>query len=362
MSSPIPSAVEHAGSRRWEALDLLRFLAAVAVVAYHYLPRTDLGPSWQNQAVLYVGKFGYLGVEVFFAISGAVIALSASNRTARSFLANRVARLFPSFWLALLLTVVSQYLFEGLHPSTQQVFANATMLPGYLGQPYLDEVYWTLAVEWKFYLLVALLLVVLRSFSYESIARFWTIIVLLQHGPLDSSVLSSISLFPYGSHFAFGMLLLAVRQDGRSWPRMTWLSAALLGCLLTTWHIHEDFFVHADASSRLVATCVMSVALASMTISSFSTLNPRIAALAQRLGAATYPLYLLHSGPMYPVISKLKELGLPSFAAIGLSLFILVGLTSLFVRYLERRFVPYLSGTSLAKSLAGKPRATSLAT
>ena len=88
---------------RFYELDLLRFFAAMAVVLYHYLFRGQQGdyiPVRFTNLEDYA-QYGYLGVNLFFMISGFVISLSAESRTARQFVISRVVRLYPAFWAGL---------------------------------------------------------------------------------------------------------------------------------------------------------------------------------------------------------------------------------------------------------------------
>ncbi len=82
-------------------LDLLRFLAAVGVVVYHYRENWFLGPTW---AVDRLDGLSVL-VDLFFALSGVVICHVYGHMTSAreyvSFLKRRVARLGPLHWATL---------------------------------------------------------------------------------------------------------------------------------------------------------------------------------------------------------------------------------------------------------------------
>jgi peptidoglycan/LPS O-acetylase OafA/YrhL len=97
-------------SGRVEALDLLRLAAAILIVLYHY---TFHGPgayqlTWVAwPAVTPVTKYFFLGVPLFFVISGFVIAYSAQNRTVLEFFIARFSRIYPGFVLCMSLTFVS---------------------------------------------------------------------------------------------------------------------------------------------------------------------------------------------------------------------------------------------------------------
>lgn len=123
---------------RLPALDWLRFAAALGVLAYHYVSSylpDDPGSRWLEYAA-HVTRYGYLGVELFFIISGFVILWSAQGKSAASFAVSRFARLYPAFWAAMLLTSACYLLLgpyapqvSGQEVSLHRLLANATMMP-----------------------------------------------------------------------------------------------------------------------------------------------------------------------------------------------------------------------------------------
>ncbi|RZJ93005.1 MAG: acyltransferase, partial [Hymenobacter sp.] len=106
---------EHYKSTRYYEIDLLRFVAAAAVVLYHFAYRgyhaDHLSPV--DYPVLgQVCKYGYLGVELFFLISGYVILHSAQGKSLGQFFVSRVQRLYPAYWVACTLCFVVVRLFR----------------------------------------------------------------------------------------------------------------------------------------------------------------------------------------------------------------------------------------------------------
>lgn len=336
---------------------MLRFIAALAVVVYHYAPRAIATGIAVPSPVVSASSFGYLGVELFFVISGCVITLSASDRTARAFLVNRAVRLYPTFWAALLFTVVMQIaLVPGSHFSSTQLLANLAMLPGYLGEKPIDDVYWTLSVEWKFYALVAAALTMKLSRHSERIACVWILLLATQHLLPRIGWLSSLTIFPYGSHFAFGVLLLAVRQHGASPPRIAWAFVAMAVCVATTAKVHGGFVPGASASSKVVACSISGGSCLLLLLSARYRQQPAVAARLQALGSSTYPLYLLHAGVFYPVLSSLSAAGFPPASALMTTLVTMSITVYIFSRYMERGLVPYLSKTMVVGRIAGHRR------
>ena len=107
-----------------------------------------------------VAKYGYLGVELFFMISGFVILMTAANGSLKGFLISRFVRLYPAFWACCTLTFVTILALGAprYEASLAQYLINMTMTSAFVGVAEIDGSYWSLFVEMKFYGLVALVL------------------------------------------------------------------------------------------------------------------------------------------------------------------------------------------------------------
>lgn len=109
---PVPNR----SRQRVEIADYMRPLAAVSVVAFHYLyngiENGKVG-SIDHEPIAGVAGYGYLGVNFFFMISGYVILASANGKSARQFAVGRALRLYPAFWVALIITTAFSPSSEG---------------------------------------------------------------------------------------------------------------------------------------------------------------------------------------------------------------------------------------------------------
>src|SRR5699024_4925121 len=110
---------------RLRAMDALRMVAALAIVVFHFTTRDngrwgDVLPFEVFPDVSAIARYGYAALHLFFTISGFVILMSVWGRTPRQFIASRVSRLYPAFWIAVLLTSTLRWLsptFSSLRPT-----------------------------------------------------------------------------------------------------------------------------------------------------------------------------------------------------------------------------------------------------
>jgi peptidoglycan/LPS O-acetylase OafA/YrhL len=154
-------------------LDALRGIAAILVVIQHTLEIIadhPQAPTWYRALAGAIDttyfNFGRAGVIAFFLISGFVVPFSLKKPYALSaFAISRFFRLYPAYWLSLLISVTLLPALGLISFPLKQVLANVTMLQFALHQPDVNGSYWTLFIELAFYGCCALwfLFGVLRS-------------------------------------------------------------------------------------------------------------------------------------------------------------------------------------------------------
>jgi peptidoglycan/LPS O-acetylase OafA/YrhL len=208
---------------RLVALDGLRFLAALMVLSFHFTARE--GPAavaWGGRSpqvfpeVYRVTSYGWLGVEMFFLISGFVICMSAWGRTPGQFFRSRVTRLLPAYWPAVLITFAAVSLYPAIRGQVtpSDMLLNLTMLHQPLGVRHVDGVYWTLWVEARFYLLM--LLVLWRGLTYRRMLLFcygWTIIAVLANESKEA-LLIELAQPTFAPYFVAGIAFYLIRRFG----------------------------------------------------------------------------------------------------------------------------------------------------
>ena len=148
-------------------IDTIRGLAALGVIYYHfaqYLMRTgQIGSGVEQRIFVALTQYvdlGKVAVIMFFAVSGFVVPYSLDARSSvpiRQFAITRFFRLYPAYWLSVLLGVIAFYLLPGRILSTATILTNLTMLQQFLGIENIILLYWTLQIELIFYALCVIL-------------------------------------------------------------------------------------------------------------------------------------------------------------------------------------------------------------
>lgn len=150
-----------AGSRdghgdRMGMLDAGRGLAVLLVLGQHTVELAY--PSVAHAVSGRVVQVGQAGVMLFFLCSGFIIPTSLERLgNVRRFWVRRFFRLYPLYWLSLVLALL--LMLVGLYPegrslSPAQWLANVTMVQGLFGLPDAIGLYWSLAWEMVFYLVM----------------------------------------------------------------------------------------------------------------------------------------------------------------------------------------------------------------
>ncbi|MEU3544217.1 acyltransferase family protein [Streptomyces paromomycinus] len=340
---------------RLRVLDGLRLLAALMVLAYHYITLRDGwgdDPQAFSPLVYHLSEYGWLGVEVFFLISGFVICMSAWGRSLGDFVTSRVSRLYPAYWVAVLLTAAVLTVWPNVRSADnwETVLTNLTMLQQGLGVPDVDDAYWTLFIELKFYLLFAV--VVFRGVTYRRCVLFcglWTVagVVALKS---NSDLLSVWAIAPYSPYFIAGIAFYLMH---RFRPTALLWAIVAVSFLLAQHYLHGRLVMNLGAKADLaqgwpvrLAVLAAFALMAAIALGWFDRLQWRWLSTA---GSLTYPLYLLHMYVGFTLIDLLRD-RVPALALLPGIVLLMLALSWLVHRFVERPLGRKLR-TSMQKSV-----------
>jgi len=294
-------------------------------------------------------KYGFLGVQLFFLISGFVILMTLERSlNFRSFLFRRWVRLFPAMLACSLLVFFTAGFF---YERPQGAIVTRDLLPGLtfiepswwqraLGgeQGYVEGAFWSIYVEMKFYIIFGMTFFIFgRNIAIALISGLFLAFVLFtvqtdllllpaRFGEVGLR-LSHILSTSYFGWFAAGAMIY-VYQAERD-PR--WLiGAVVMGSIAA---IAGGGI--ASLGDRIGAVIVFALFLAAL-------LHARIQAVAGGhflvfIGFVSYPLYLIHENMMISMIIKLHAASpwIPMLALPVLPIIVLVGIAWAIAAFVE---------------------------
>ncbi|GAA2898272.1 acyltransferase [Actinoplanes cyaneus] len=341
------------------ALDGLRFIAALAVIAAHFVGLNS--HAWQdtNQATFpsihYYSVYGIFGVEFFFLISGFVICMSCWGRTVGDFFVSRIVRLYPVYWAGILLIAVTQieYPEPGTGPlKIGTILANLTMFNMPAMAPGMTVVVWTLWQEMRFYLLFCL--VVWRGLTYRRVTIFcllWLVGSFVANSA-DDKTLKLIFQPEYAEYFIAGIAIYLMHRFGPT--MLTW------GIVICCWAL-SMFAVQHRVSENMgamgrkdlawwPAQVIMTGCFVVIIALALGWLDWVRGKWITTLGAMTYPIYLIHHAVGLTVIRELSPTVAPYPLLFGTTLLMML-IAWLIHRWVERPLAPILK-RGLKKAVA----------
>ncbi|WP_345226416.1 acyltransferase [Hymenobacter koreensis] len=262
-------------------LDLLRGFAAISVCLYHYTNGTLPKISIPFTKSLF--SWGSLGVDIFFVISGFIIpfALHRSNYTLPGFgkfMLKRIARICPPSYVVIILAIAQWWTIDTfLKPSAPylslisipQLIHNFLYTIDFTGYKWINGVFWTLAIEFQFYIFMGLVFSIIsknKIFAF-ALAIIFTVLSFTKFG-------NGNTIINYGSLFIMGYI---------TWLKKTnQISTKIFAPFL--------FFITAIASAKLDIPSALFGAATSLLIAYVNVKHP----VYTFFGNISYSLYLTH--------------------------------------------------------------------
>jgi peptidoglycan/LPS O-acetylase OafA/YrhL len=304
-------------------LDILRAVAALAVCFFHFNPRNG---TWGSQML----EFGHYGVEVFFIISGFIIPLAMywsrfQYRDIPRFLIRRVIRLYPVFAIvATAHLLFSAYGFPllgygGGSPDLtwSRALANFTLTCNLVGEDWYLPIFWTLAIEAQYYLVMVV------TFPLMLSEKKWVSLTVLLLWILPPYFVGyGETIFTWTAFFAMGILVF-LKKEKRIGTVTFFVLLAMAACVHET---TRNFF----SAGVGVVTALLILYL------------PRIRMpWMEKIGVASYSLYLLHlifGSAAIILIKQLPDSLQWAPLTVGVAMAVSIGSAFVFYRYLELPF------------------------
>ena len=308
-------------SARYELLDALRGIAILAVLLLHFSERgRESGDHILHARLWPVLQHGYLGVQLFFVISGYCITAAVGAAAGKSspvwyFLIRRLRRIYPPYWASMLLVlglgfltiVVLQTPRATVFPlELWEWFSNVALLQGPLQARDANLVYWSLSIELQFYLLMAVCLLLTPR-----LAEVWLVLVsaascwiACRHSiPLTGWVLN------YWSEFACGIAVYYWITHRNQFSLTPWLLVTASGIEMSASFFEHDSLTFPDGrfipGVRVAFCLIVMVIMLGLHAKDRQIVEWPVMRFLSRVGLISYSLYLIH----VPIGTRVFNLG-----------------------------------------------------
>lgn len=351
-------------------LDLIRFAAAVMVAMFHLAYfEWILTDTIFLRALAPFFSFGWVGVEIFFVLSGFVIAYSANGKSALTFARSRFLRLYPGAWVCA--SITGLVLVGGgdniLGPFLRSIFL-------WPFGPWVDGVYWTLGIEMAFYGLVFLLL---ASFGFGALfhlmasiglisSAFWFSWFFDHVGGADSFGWTmghryfELLLIHYGCFFALGGSIWLILLNKSSWIYGLLAGVSAVSGLICIYAIAQAKASAGQGHAPIVPMLawVVSVLGIILSVSMRDRMEVLSGPIIRILGQATYPLYLLHHTLGTELILLLRKFGIDAVWCLVTAMLAVITLSilALYPEKVTRRLSAIVWDTMISVRIVGKTR------
>jgi exopolysaccharide production protein ExoZ len=347
-------------------IQILRFFAALAVVAFHALGAPPKGYEVPESTLTLALSYGGRGVDLFFVISGFVIfyATHSSKLTPAEFLRRRVERIAPLYFFVIftvtMLAITLPATFGTPDWYTPRHIVKSLAFISFTdGDMPVVYVGWSLEYEMYFYLAVALLMALTRN-VWRNIVVMFSAVTILGQIPGAAAALGNYAFFadPMILEFVLGVIVGSLFVNGGTrWPMPIAAACAIAAVLVT------------DPTSRVIVSGVPAACLvAAAAWASRKRIDPSwLERALARLGDASYSIYLaqvqtvslasIAVAGLFPAIPPLLLLMVTSsiVVALGLALNILVERPLL--RLCRRIGVPRPTATTFTPRVQPRPAA-----
>lgn len=313
-------------------LDVIRAVAVLMVIIFHYTARFDelYGPFEHN-----ITWFKHGGVHLFFIFSGYLIYSSLlSSKNEREFIIKRLLRLYPSYWVCLIIsfTIISIFGLPHREVGFVDFIINFTMLQYAIGVDSVDGVYWSLFYQLTFYFFMAASFRFIKSRYQHLFLISWLFLFILNSTVMPDGKINILFSLHYSMLFLGGIYFSRLYKDKSTinilMPFVTFF------CFI--------FFV--DELLDLTQIAIIGVSYLLIYAYAFQRLNLKFLAPIALLAPISFEWYLLHQNIGYIILNFLYKHVLEHPVMILIPMMVTAGMAWVIYEYVGQPAAKYLTG------------------
>lgn len=243
--------------RHLPQLNIIRAIASLAVTIYHLGGKT-----------VPILNYGWLGVEMFFILTGFVICWSLpqdfSVQDFPIFIFKRLIRIEPPFFISILIIIpISILIFHNSSDiNLQNIILHLFYINSYFHTNYLSPVYWTLGIEFQFYILIGLIFPIISRSTIGLVITLIIINLFSFNYPVTFPFIST-----YMPLFTLGILIYLYKMD-----KLATLAFYFL-FTITLWYIHYKMGVSTTVISCITGLIILFIRNSHPLIDFFSKIS-----------------------------------------------------------------------------------------
>ncbi len=324
-------------------LDALRGLSAISVLLFHYTYFYGIVFPGKGTAPFTFPWIPYR-LQLFSLISGFVILL-VLEKTEKpfDFVMARFSRLYPCYFAAVILITSLLTIFplktdfplpgRG-HIPWSMFFANLTLFQSWFRYADVDGVFWFLAPEISFYLIILTLFTFKKIKYIEAVGLVGLLLVVLNArfaaiGPIDiPRFIIDSRILCFWQYFFAGIVFYKIKMKGDTW----WRHAQLALCFIV---------------QNLISDNVISIFCFAACLGLFYLfIYGKLAWIAQKpllfLGTISYSLYLVHQNIGYIIIGQLDKIGVSAWLRFLIPTAVAIAIATLMTYLIEKPAMKFL--------------------
>lgn len=334
------AAIAKSKPGRIPELDWIRGVSALFVMLFHYTVTYGSTVGWPV-----VIQRGWGAVSAFYLLSGFLTASALKESSkALGYLVKRGRRLYPPYWVCMLMTSALMILFyPPFAPDRDTIVMNLTMLQWLTRTPHVDAAYWTMQYEFRFYLIIAAILLIRQQKHLKWFTILWVLAsFVLFELFINQGITRRMVRLPYlwitpenCAPFASGVFLALLKKNHKDIVSWIGLVLALALCVFAQSDGHVIGHLTCAAVVGAAIFLRKSARLSEGYLRVVERLDNGVFRPLKWMAAISFPFYLLHQNIGLAILNKLGAHGLTSEWTILIPIAVVAALSWLVHRFVE---------------------------